>query len=470
MEAHVQTVRQVLQSGDQFLVPFFQRQYSWTREEWNVLYKDVMLLIDGGDDAKHFLGPLVCTPIDHVPGEVTPYQIIDGQQRLTTLTLALAALRDVARLNDLSDLADEIEEYYLIHRRREGLARLKVVPQFKDRRDYELAIEGGAQGVVLGKGIIGCLSFFKRAWKTHLSDAGAQMAQRIRIALTARLSLVKITIDGENPYEIFESLNGTGLELEEADLIRNFLFMQDSPADQAAFHDSHWKPFDDMFEAAKGADRRLERLQTEFYRNYVMRNGRYCRKNTAYVEFKRQNAERGLTAVQQVAELRRFAAFEMWLQRPDSCESTRLRDRLTDIQQIVVTTSHPLLLNLLDRHDRGDLSSEELDQCLRDLASFVIRRAICGEQNRGYGRWFAEAIPTIGIQPSADLRKYWIEKGWPDDATFIERLAEFPIYEGEEKKCRLFLTHLERAAGHQEAVTLDKLIIEHPRLLSLGSV
>ncbi len=461
MEAHVKSVREILHSGDQFLVPLFQRQYSWTKKEWHNLYKDVVSLIDGGEDAKHFLGPLVCMPFHPVPGEVTPYLIIDGQQRLTTLTLALAALRDIARLNNLTDFADEIHEDYLVHHRRQGLQRLKVVPQFKDRHDYELAIEGKAPGVVEGTGIIGCYSFFKRAWKTPVAETGELMAQRIRVALTARLSLVAITIDGENPYEIFESLNGKGLPLEEADLIRNFLFMQIPSAEQSRFDDSYWKPFDDPFEAAKLADKRLKGLQTEFYRNYLMRNGRYCRKKTAYVEFKRQYSERGLTAIQQVSELQRFAAFELWLRRAESCERDYLRDPLTDIQQIEVTTSHPLLLNLLDRHDRGYLSRDGLDECLRDLSSFVIRRTICGEQNRGYGRWFTEAIPTMGAHPSVDLRRYWIEKGWPDDATFIARLAEFPIYLGENKKCRLFLERLERAEGHKETVGLSKLTIEH---------
>ncbi len=87
MEAHVKTVREILHSGDQFLVLFFQRQYSWTKKEWHHLYTDVLSLLEGGEDTKHFLGPLVCTPFHPVPGEVTPYQLIDGQQRLTTLTL-----------------------------------------------------------------------------------------------------------------------------------------------------------------------------------------------------------------------------------------------------------------------------------------------------------------------------------------------------------------------------------------------
>ena len=458
MEAHVKTVREILHSGDQFLVPFFQRQYSWTKKEWHNLYADAVALIEGGEEAKHFLGPLVCTPFHHVPGDGPRYQLIDGQQRLTTLTIALAALRDVARLKDLGDLADEIHEDFLVHRRCEGLQRFKVVPRLEDRRSYEMAIDGNAPGVVAGTGIIGCHSFFKRAWRNPVADAGEPMARRILIALTARMSLVAITVDGENPYEIFESLNWKGLPLEEADLIRNFLFMQVPPAEQASFHEARWKPYESRFEAVGRYDKVPP---TQFYRNYLMREGRYCANKTAYVEFKRQNIERGLTTVEQVTELQRFATFELWFQRPKLCEREYLKERLAEIQQLDITTAHPLLLNLLDRHEKGYVNRDELDVCLRDLASFVIRRTICGESTRAYGRWFSEAIPTIVTRPSVDLRRYWMEKGWPDDATFIARLAEFPVYVREKKKCRLLLERLEREQGHREAVNPTNLSIEH---------
>ena len=469
MEAHVKTVREILHSGDQYLVPFFQRQYSWTRTEWQNLLSDVESLIDGEDDARHFLGPLVFTTFRPVPGEVTPYQLIDGQQRLTTLSLALAALRDVARMGDLGDIADEIHEDYLIHRRRQGLQRFKVVPRLEDRVNYEAVIEGTAPGVLVGTGIVGCHSFFKRSWKARVGDLGTESLRPLMAALTGRLSLVAITVDGENPYEIFESLNWKGLPLDEADLIRNYLFMQIPPAEQAAFHTARWTPFEKQFAAIPG----FERIPpTQFYRDYLMRDGRYCRNKTTYVEFKRQNQQRGLEPAEQLSELQRFATFELWLQRPDRCGCDYLRSRLSDIQRLDATTAHPLLLNLLDRHDQGHLRREELDECLRDLAGFIIRRTICGESTRGYGRWFPEAIPTIGLNPAANLRRYWLEKGWPDDATFVECLADFPIYQREKRKCRLLLERLERGMGHREPVNLVNLPIEHvmPQTIDEGPV
>ncbi len=122
MDARAKTVREILHSGDQYLIPFFQRFYSWERKNWKRILDDLAALVEVSRDAGHFLGPLVCTPTDHVPGEVTPYQLIDGQQRLTTLTLMLCALRELSREEGLNDLAEEIEEDYLVHKRRKRMS------------------------------------------------------------------------------------------------------------------------------------------------------------------------------------------------------------------------------------------------------------------------------------------------------------------------------------------------------------
>ena len=270
MEAHVKTVREILHSGDQFLVPFFQRHYSWRKEHWQRLLNDIVALTEESDDTKHFLGPLVCTPSHPVPGEVLSYQLIDGQQRLATLSIALAALRDVARLSDLESIGEEIQEDFLIHRRAQGLKRFKVLPRLGDRIDYQSIIEGNPAVMVAAAGLLGGYSFFKREWKRLVGDSGESAIRKQLIAATARLSLVTIIVGGENPYEIFESLNSTGLALEESDLIRNFLFMQVPLEEQDQFQSTHWETFEKRFDAT----REYEKLSpTPFYRSYLMREG-----------------------------------------------------------------------------------------------------------------------------------------------------------------------------------------------------
>jgi uncharacterized protein with ParB-like and HNH nuclease domain len=217
-------------------------------------------------------------------------------------------------------------------------------------------IDGTAAGTTGSAGILAAYSFFKREWKRLASDEVEASLRRLLIAATARLSLVTITVDAENPYEIFESLNSTGLPLEEADLIRNFLFMQVPLDEQNDFHNRHWEPFEKMFETSGD----YERLSpTLFYRTYLMRDGTYCKNKAAYVEFRKHNLDRALLPIIQVGELKRFAKFELWLRRPLFCDNNELCDAFSEIQALDITTAHPLLLNLLDRHDQGRLSREE---------------------------------------------------------------------------------------------------------------
>ena len=245
MDARAKQVRGILAApGDQYLVPFFQRHYSWRKSQWQRLWLDLELLLRHGDDARqHFFGPLVCTPFDPVPGEITTYLLIDGQQRLTTLTVLLAALRDWAKECCLDDLAEEITEEYLLHKRQKNLKRYRVLPRTGDREVLMGIIEGKTAKLNRRDHLLKARRYFKIKIRKYSEDA-EELGPALRDLFNAirnRLSLVVITIDGENPYEIFESLNSTGLPLEQSDLVRNYIFMQVPLDEQEDFNDTHWE-------------------------------------------------------------------------------------------------------------------------------------------------------------------------------------------------------------------------------------
>ena len=353
MDARVKTVREILHSGDQYLVPFFQRFYSWDQKHWNRLLDDLTALVDSSADGMHFLGPLVCTPAQHVPGEVTAYQLIDGQQRLTTLTLVLISLRDLCRENNLTDLADEIHEDFLVHKRRVDLQHYKIVPRVGDREALVAILQGKELAAFKDFRLLKGLRFFGRELRKYIGSDSQERLPALFRALTARMSLVVITVAGENPYEIFESLNSTGLPLEQSDLIRNYVFMEVPLAEQEDFFQEHWERYECVFEASDefpGID------VTSFYRNYLMRTGGYSKKNETYIDFKKQNRERDLDSTAQVAELSRFARFQSWLDRPSTCKAQFPRRWLSDISLLDITTAHPLLLALLDRWEAKSLT------------------------------------------------------------------------------------------------------------------
>ena len=464
MDAKARTVSEILHAGEQYLIPFFQRQYSWTQKHWERLRDDLWVLAGDDTTSQHFLGPLVCTPTEHVPGEVTPYQLIDGQQRLTTLTVLLSAIRDIAKGHGLPLLAEEITDNFLVHKYRKGVQRYKVMPRAVDRDALIAVVEGQVGKIHETFGVCRAWRFFQGQVQELVKDDPEKMLRRLFVAVSSRLSLVVITITGENPYEIFESLNSTGLPLEESDLIRNYLFMQVPQPAQDSFQAQHWRSFEAMFSENDSHEATL------FYRNYLMRSGVYSKAKSTFVDFKAENKRRQMRPEDQVVELTRYANFEVQLRHPDRSVDKELQAAFVRLAQLEITTAHPLLLNLMDRHEKDQLSREDLLGCLHDLTSFAIRRSICGDSTRTYGQWFPEAIKCLSSNPREDLRGYLLKRGWPDDQTFTQRLQSFALYRREGKKCRLILDALEEFYGHKEQVNPDTLTIEHvmPQTLKKG--
>ncbi len=458
LDARAKTVKEILHSGDQYLIPFFQRSYSWERRHWERILHDLDALSQSPPERLHFLGPLVCTPTTHVPGEVTPYQLIDGQQRITTLSLILCALRDIAIEIKHPDLAAEIEEDYLLHKRRQGLSRFKIVPRLGDREALLAILDSKDASHWQDLRVAECLQFFKKEFGKRVAATSADVIARSFRDVTARMGLVVITVMGENPYEIFESLNSTGLPLEQSDLIRNYVFMNVPLDRQQPFYDEHWRPFETLFDA-DGDHPAIS--PTGFYREYLLRAGVYRPLRDTYIDFRDLSRSRNVPPAEQVQDLKRFLNFALWIRRPQTCPDPRLKKCLSELDRLDAATANPLVMELLARVDDGSLDRDAFQQAMRDLSSFVIRRSIVGESTRGYGRWFVEAIKQIGSDPVADLRKIWTERGWPSDREFTRKLLEFPIYRREPAKCRLILDRLEQSYGHKEKVDPTTLTIEH---------
>lgn len=468
MEAHQKNVKEILSSpGVQYIIPLFQRYYSWEKKHWDQLRKDIWGLMEadpekGKPDPRkvHFLGPLVCTGTPHLPDAVAGYQLIDGQQRLTTLTLLLAALRDVAKARSIRDLQEEITEDYLLHRRRQGTERIRVLPRLGDREALTAIVEGQDLTPFQNEQIFHAWKYFRR-YVEHWArkDTEAQL-RTLFSTVCHRLCLVVVRLDGEDPYEIFESLNATGLPLAESDLIRNFVFMHILMEKQQEFQNQHWKALEDMFEP-------VEELpavpMTPFYRDYLMRAGRYSKEKATFADFKSSYREAKFTPDQQVEELKRFAKLKLMLRRPRMVKNGALRRVLCQVEGMDITTAYALILNLLDRNQQGKLNEEDLCGSLQDLVSFVLRRSLCGESTRQYNRWFVEAIGALRGNPRQDLQAYWLSRRWPDDAAVRDRIVDFALYRREGAKARVILETIEEAFGHKEPVDLNdpKIQVEH---------
>jgi len=212
----------------------------------------------------HFMGFLVFVPGLPQPGQHTQFHLIDGQQRLATSSILLAAIRNIARQVGQQELADEIHEDYLIHPRKKGEQRYRLLPKERDYDSYlALVTEHGKPTGLMA----GALSYFEGKLGSH-SDGAPDRLRQVFDTVCQRFEFMCATLETENAYNIFKSLNSTGVPLGPADLIRNFVFMHVSPEDQDEFDRELWAPLENRFARPDGTldEERFSR----FFRDYLM--------------------------------------------------------------------------------------------------------------------------------------------------------------------------------------------------------
>ncbi|MCA1594759.1 MAG: DUF262 domain-containing protein [Acidobacteria bacterium] len=279
MKASDATLQTTLNTAYQYVIPVFQRYYSWKEKDWQQLWNDVVELLEPENkDRNHFMGALVLVPGENMPKQVPTYYVIDGQQRLVTLSVFLCALRVLATKAGTTQIVQEITDSYLLHPHRQGFQRFRVYPRQRDRDAYLHAV---LQDGVPQAGITGALEFFINRIEEAIAE-GVSLFDLYN-AITSRLDFVHITLKGENPYGIFKSLNSTGVELSEADLIRNFFFMGVPTAEQDDFDDTLWAPLENKFSMDGGG---LDgTLFSEFLRHFLMSDGQYVSPKSTFQEF-----------------------------------------------------------------------------------------------------------------------------------------------------------------------------------------
>ena len=265
MQASETKLRQLIEGTKQYVVPLFQRPYSWSEKQWKTLWTDVVDQSRHDDGRPHFFGSIVTTPAKSVPQGVGKWLLIDGQQRITTVQVFLAAIRDSAsRLGD-AKLRDRIDGQYLKNPYEEDDERLKVLPTQDDRAAFRAIIW---QTTIPESRLRTCYQFFA----SRLEPLTVDQLEPIHLAVVDRLSLVGITCDEhDNPHLIFESLNAKGEKLTPADLIRNFLLMRVHVGDQDRLFKAYWLPI----QQALGDD------LTEFVRHFLMKEGKILKKAEA---------------------------------------------------------------------------------------------------------------------------------------------------------------------------------------------
>lgn len=456
MQAKETKLQDIIEGTKQYVVPLFQRTYSWTNKEWEILWKDLVELCETEKPRTHFIGSIVNMPTVSVPEGVAKFLLIDGQQRLTTIFILLTLLRNKARENQNQEFAEEINNTLLVNPYKKDNDFFKLMPTQVDRETYVNFINGRPNET--DNQLTKAYNFFDKKLKQIQLEH-----EKLKKIITSYFSVVSIVLDADdNPYLVFESLNAKGRPLTQADLIRNYFFMRIHVDKQDEVYNEYWQPMQTA----------LNDNLTEYIRHFLMRGGNIVNQTDVYYALKESVSP--INAIDYLKELKKFSIYYQRLIYPEFEPEEDLQKYFRRLNRIEVTTAYPLLLNFYNNYAENKISKTDFVTILKIIENYLIRRFVCNVPTNQLNKIFPTVYPQL-IAKRADnlvegVKTVLQSRSYPKDNEFYLRFRETKFYGGGDRqiKTKLILETLEESFAHKEAVPFDNLTIEHimPQTLS----
>ena len=461
MEATQTSFLSFLRGPKQFLVPIFQRRYSWEKTHCQRLWDDIMRIGANPGITSHFLGSIVYMQqgIGNI-STVPELLVIDGQQRLTTLSLLLLALREaiVEKGSEIDINHRQLSNYYLFNADEEGELRYK---QLLTRHDKETLVQllERREPADASHRLVENYAFFEA--KLKRADLGVVFTG------IKKLMVVDIALDPnhDNPQLIFESLNSTGLNLSQADLIRNYVLMREDPEFQNRLYEEYWFPMEQSFVNAG------TKAFNSFMGHYLtLKTGQVIKDDGVYDNFKVHvpSVERQEVLEAHVAEIVRYSehyAQIVFLKEED----LKLLACFKDIRDLGIGATNPFLLGVYDDYAREDIGKTELIEIFRLVESYLFRRVTCEVPSNTLNTTFAGLMKEIDKDNYLEsLKSAFLDMSWrrryPSNQEFKEVLQVRNVG----IRRRPYLLRKLENYGRKEPISVSNYTIEHvmPQTLS----
>ena len=386
MKATEATLLEFLKKSPQFVIPIYQRPYSWTESQCRQLWKDILRAGSNDKVSAHFIGSIVYIEKGlYQVSSQSPLLVIDGQQRLTTVSLIVEALaRHLGDSEPFSGFsAKKLRAYYLLNLLEDGEGRYKLLLTQTDKQSLLSIMEQRALPDDHSLRLKENFAYFEKQVKELGDDLGSLCNG------LAKLIVVDIALnrDQDNPQMIFESMNSTGLELSQADLIRNFILMGLDPDHQTQLYTDHWRPMEVAFgQEAYGAH------FDSFMRHYLtFKTGEIPKLGEVYEAFKVHSRVQQAASIEVdllAADLHTFARYYCNMALGQETDPL-LDSAFRDLRELKVDVAYPFLLELYQDYSNGMLSVSELEQAVRLVESYVFRRAICAIPTNSLNKTFS---------------------------------------------------------------------------------
>lgn len=432
MKPDATSILSFINSADKtFVIPVYQRNYSWRTEECEKLFED--LLDSLRTNKRHYFGNIVYYVLDSIVWQgYSELALIDGQQRVTTIMLLLAAIRDTE-----PDEAKRkaITETYLLNRNSTTKERVKLKQIESDRDIYESIINGNFDESTDSNAGRNYKTFKRLIGNSDVSTDDLLKAINNLEVVALDLRLNENKERSESPQIIFESINATGKSLSTADLLRNYLLMGINDADQELYYKDYWL----TVEKGIGNDN-----ISDFINKYlIMKIGDAINKNTEYAEFKKYLSKNKISVIDALKDLAHYSKYYSWILQPSLAEkfSSNTASRLMDLKELKTSSMAPLLLFILEKADDENISefnATELNNALSALESWGFRVRVSGLLTSGAFNTISSTsiLNTLKKSEECDydeqiiyeLSNYRTQDIWPTDEEFMEAFKKYNFY------------------------------------------
>lgn len=463
MKASPLQLNKFLQKQDtQFVIPIYQRNYDWNEEQCKQLLEDI---IEVGrspkDEAKvHFIGSIVYVCNDeYTTDEIEQYVIIDGQQRITTITLLLIALYHQAEELGDNRLAETIYEYYLINKNADDDSyKVKLKATENNERDLHYLLNKIPIPDSAYSNIKNNYNFFAK----HITEDNRE----IIYDGFKRLLFVEIRLERgkDNAQKIFESLNSTGLDLSQADLIRNYILMGLEPSEQTRLYNKYW--------AIIESNTKHEGVSyvSDFIRDYLtIRMGDIPNKNKVYSTFKKEFRLDEINELENMLHsLRTFSEIYQSFINPDCIEDRDIKDEISYIKYIEINVSYPFLLQVFEDYNTGTINKDILLRILKFVQSYACRRFIMDLPTNALNKIFMNLYRQIDKNDYESSLYYYVltrsgKVRMPSDIEIYNYLCDKDLYNAKSKMKLYILERLENFENKEKVAIIgnSNITIEH---------
>ena len=456
MKASSANLLSVLKGPKQFVIPIYQRTYSWQIAQCEKLLKDIIRISKDPSLPGHFIGSIVYFQEGiHTVSDVPELLVIDGQQRLTTVSLMIAAIAEFVKENDIEIETSftKLQNYYLLNAEEEGNLRYKLLLTRRDKETLIDLIKGVPLREDHSQRVYENFNYFK-------ANINKENAVDIYNGIQ-RLFIVDVALekDKDNPQLIFESLNSTGLDLSHADLIRNYILMGQETNLQNELYERFWFPMEQSY----GND--YSTYFDWFMRDYLsVKTGSIPKIGMVYDSFKKyvqgENAPESIKEV--VEDIYKFSNHYVNIvlhKDPD----VDLNSAFKSISKLKVDVSYPYFLPVYNDYKDEVISKTELIEIIHLVESYVFRRAICGIPTNSMNKTFSNLYKSVQKDKYVDSVKASFQllesyKRFPLDAEFEKEIIMKDVYNFRSRN--YLLSKLENYK-RKELVNVDNYTIEH---------